>query len=1013
MDASDYDEFGNYIGPELASSSDEEGVESEYEAAPGDTADGPEGLDRMDEESDQEDHSGGESGGYGELTAMARRMDIAQTQVVLHEDKKYYPDAEEVFGPGVEALVQEEDTQPLTEPIIAPIKVHKFQVDEEDGLPDTSYTKEFLVDLLGYPEMARNLAVAGHLHHGKTALVDLLVAATHVWPEWDKAAPMATPTTKMPKPSEKAFGYTDVHQLERQRGVSLKAMPISLVAQDTKGKSYALNIIDTPGHANFFDEVVASLRLADGLVLVVDAVEGVMANTERIIQAAVREQLSITLVVNKVDRLILELKLPPADAYYKLKLTIEEANAVIAACPLATPSMCLSPELGNVCFASTSFGWCFSLQSFAKRYVDEWDMPIAPKELAKRLWGDVYYHPERRTFMRKRAEGGKDAKRSFVHFILEPVYKLFALVTSEDEPRLRPALETLGIHLRKSDYVMDVRSLLRRVLCQFFGPPTGFVDMCSTHVKSPLDNAAIKTEHLYTGSMDSVVAQAMRSCSADGPLVISVVKQYPSSDASQFFALGRIFSGTVSANQAVRVLGESYMPGDDEDMALATVDGSWLYCSRYKIPVSGLSAGSWVLLGGVDSSISKTATIFDTTVSDDVLAIIRPLQFSAESVMKIAVEPVVPTELPKMLSGLRKIGKTYPLVQTRVEESGEHVILGTGELYLDCIMHDLRSMYAEIEIKVADPVVSFRETVVETSALKVFGDSPNGKNRLTMISEPMEKGIAEDIESGKVLLSWPARQVGQFFESNYNWDILAGRSIWAFGPGDCGPNMLSDDTLPGETNKTRLRAVRDAVKQGFQWAAREGPLCDEPMRNTRFRVLSAELAESAIHRGGGQIIPAARRVCYSSFLTAEPRLMEPVNFVEIQAPAACVSAVYTVLGRRRGHVTHDAPKPGSPMYMIKALIPTIDSSGFETDLRTYTQGQAFCQQYFDHWQVVPGDPLDKGTVLRPLEPSSGQQLARDFMLKTRRRKGLSDDVSIDKFIDDPELLDIVKSFEAS
>ncbi|KAJ2813930.1 hypothetical protein FBU31_007382, partial [Coemansia sp. 'formosensis'] len=409
-----------------------------------------------------------------------------------------------------------------------------------------------------------------------------------------------------------------------------------------------------------------------------------------------------------------------------------------------------------------------------------WDMPVSPKELAKRLWGDVYYHPERRTFMRKRAEGGKEAKRSFVHFILEPVYKLFALVTSEDEPRLRPALEALGVHLRKADYVMDVRGLLRRVLCQFFGPPTGFVDMCSAHVKSPVDNAAIKTEHLYTGNMDSEIAQTMRSCSADGPLVISVVKQYPSSDASQFYALGRIFSGTVTTEQAVRVLGENYTSGDDEDMALATVSGAWLYCSRYKIPVSGLSAGSWVLLGGVDGSISKTATIFDTTtVSEDDLAIIRPLQFSAESVMKIAVEPVVPTELPKMLSGLRKIGKTYPLVQTRVEESGEHVILGTGELYLDCIMHDLRCMYSEIEIKVADPVVSFRETVAETSALKVFGDSPNGKNRLTMISEPMEKGVAEDIESGKVLLSWPARQVGQFFESNYNWDILAGRSIWA------------------------------------------------------------------------------------------------------------------------------------------------------------------------------------------------------------------------------------------
>ncbi|KAJ2156896.1 U5 small nuclear ribonucleoprotein component [Coemansia sp. RSA 451] len=139
--------------------------------------------------------------------------------------------------------------------------------------------------------------------------------------------------------------------------------------------------------------------------------------------------------------------------------------------------------------------------------------------------------------------------------------------------------------------------------------------------------------------------------------------------------------------------------------------------------------------------------------------------------------------------------------------------------------------------------------------------------------------------------------------------------------------------------------------------------------------------------------------------------MEPISFVEIQAPRDCVSNVYTVIGRRRGHVTHDAPKPGSPMYTIHALVPTIDASGFETDLRTFTHGQAFCQLYFDHWQAVPGDPLDREVVLRPLEPSAGQQLARDFMLKTRRRKGLSDDVSIDKFIDDPTLRDVVREFQ--
>ena len=86
------------------------------------------------------------------------------------------------------------------------------------------------------------------------------------------------------------------------------------------------------------------------------------------------------------------------------------------------------------------------------------------------------------------------------------------------------------------------------------------------------------------------------------------------------------------------------------------------------------------------------------------------------------------------------MNKSYPLLNTKVEESGEHVVLGTGELYLDCVMHDLRKLYSEIDIKVADPVVSFCETVVETSSLKCFAETPNKKNKITMIAEPLEKG---------------------------------------------------------------------------------------------------------------------------------------------------------------------------------------------------------------------------------------------------------------------------------
>lgn len=277
-----------------------------------------------------------------------------------------------------------------------------------------------------------------------------------------------------------------------------------------------------------------------------------------------------------------------------------------------------------------------------------------------------------------------------------------------------------------------------------------------------------------------------------------------------------------------------------------------------------------------------------------------------------------------------------------------------------------------------------------------------------MIAEPLEKGLAEDIENEKVDINWNRKKLGEFFQTKYDWDLLAARSIWSFGPDETGPNILVDDTLPSEVDKNLLSNVTDSIVQGFQWATREGPLCEEPIRNVKFKILDAMIANEPIHRGGGQIIPTSRRVAYSAFLMATPRLMEPYYFVEVLAPADCVSAVYTVLSKRRGHITQDIPVSGSPLYTVKAFIPAIDSFGFETDLRTHTQGQAFCLSVFHHWQIVPGDPLDKSILIKPLEPQPAPHLAREFMVKTRRRKGLSEDVSINKFFDDPMLLELAK-----
>ena len=963
MDPDLYDEFGNYVGPDLESEDDSDSEEEQRQEEEGDGG-GQEEIEHDEEETGQ---------------SMA---------IVLHEDKKYYPTAGEVYGPDVETIVHEEDTQPLTKPIIEPVRKNKFEHLEQE-LPETTYSMEFLADLMDNGNLVRNIALVGHLHHGKTSFVDCLMEQTH---------------PDLVSSSDKPIRYTDTLFTEQERGVSIKAMPVSLVCQDVKGKSFLLNVFDTPGHVNFSDEVTAAMRLADGVVVFIDAAEGVMLNTERVIKQAVQEKLAITVCINKIDRLVLELKLPPQDAYYKLRHIVEEVNGLLSLYSESESHPVLSPLLGNVCFASSQYGACFTLKSFAQLYSDTYGA-IHVGEFARRLWGDIYFNSKTRKFAKKPPHGS--AQRSFVEFILEPLYKLFAQVVGDVDTSLPMLCEQLGVRLTKEEMKLNIRSLLRIVCSRFLGDFTGFTSMCEEHIPSPVENAKQKVDQVYSGTCETERYEDMVGCDQDGRLMVHTTKQYPTEDTTCFHVLGRVMSGTLHAGQEVRLLGENYTVFDEEDSRNMRVGRLWIYEARYKVEVNRVPAGNWVMIEGIDQPIVKTSTITDLQGEEE-LYIFRPLKFSTQSVIKIAVEPVNPSELPKMLDGLRKVNKSYPLLSTRVEESGEHVILGTGELYLDCVMHDLRKLYSEIEIKVADPVVSFCETVVETSSLKCFAETPNKKNKMTMIAEPMEKGLAEDIENEVVSINWNKKRLGEFFQTKYDWDLLAARSIWAFGPDLTGPNILVDDTLPSEVDKGLLGSVRESIVQGFQWGTREGPLCEEPIRNAKFKILDAVIASEPIHRGGGQIIPTSRRVAYSAFLMATPRLMEPYLFVEVSAPADCVSAVYTVLARRRGHVTQDAPVPGSPLYTIKAFIPAIDSFGFETDLRTHTQGQAFCLSVFHHWQIVPGDPLDKTITIRPLEPQPATALAREFMVKTRRRKGLSEDVSINKFFDDPMLLELAR-----
>jgi U5 small nuclear ribonucleoprotein component len=481
----------------------------------------------------------------------------------------------------------EEDSQPITEPMIPPSTTKDFDLLEKK-VPDTNFDFDFMAGLMTKPELIRNIAIAGTLHHGKTSFVDMFVQGTHN-EKWDL---------------DKEYRYTDCRQDEQKRAISIKAQPISLILQNSKEKSYLFNIFDTPGHPNFNDEITAAFRLCDGIILCVDIVEGIQYHTQKIIIAAIKENLDIVLCINKIDRLVLELKLPPADAYFKIKQIIDEYNKIVEENNyfntedkkhIAIPS--------TIIFSSPKFGIIFTLESYAKKYSEIYGTKTDPKQFSKFLWGDIYFNKSTRKFSKKPSE--EASTRSFVEFIMEPMYKVIGYSVSEEKEKLEEVLTKLAISLRLSEYKLDPKPLLKLICSKFYGHIDAFVDVVLNKVVDSKKGSFIKIKNSYKGDKTSEAYTNIIACSPNGALAINVTKLYHKHDYLSFDAFGRVLSGTIKKGDIVNVLGEKYNLAEKEDMIVKEVTNMWIYNSRYRVEINKVPANNWVLLEGIDISISK------------------------------------------------------------------------------------------------------------------------------------------------------------------------------------------------------------------------------------------------------------------------------------------------------------------------------------------------------------------------------------------------------------------------
>lgn len=671
-----------------------------------------------------------------------------------------------------------------------------------------------LVQLQRRQQQVRNICILAHVDHGKTTLADSLVASNGII-------------------SQRMAGklrYLDNRQDEQERGITMKSSSISLYYQESAAvdgePDFLINLIDSPGHVDFSSEVSTAVRLCDGAIVVVDVVEGVGPQTRACLKQIYEEQLKPVLVLNKLDRLILEKQLEPLDAYFHLMQILEQVNAVLGSIfasdilareditkkdnyesaleEVDDSELYFTPASGNVIFCSAYDGWAFSVKDFAAMYAKRLEMKA--KDLEQVLWGDFYYNSKKKDALPGAQEKAK--KPMFVQFVLENIWSLYDIIAiRKDKDKLPGIAEKLGLKLAARDLrLTDPKLQIKAVLGQWLPIDKSVLHMVVQHVPPPHKISEERAQRLlYPANVELntlpeetlKLKESFTSCDSSSSNVIAFVSKMTPVHVTQlpqnrpkrltdqelqqrrdevrrrieerkqqseqselekisqgveklstqveeekkaeeakpeeeknefvFIAFARVFSGTLKRGMELFNLTPKHDPRQPahrkEDEApyasRVTIGDLYMFMGGELQLLDEVPAGNIVGIGGLESHIVKTATLsssLDCTSFSE-------LSIMATPILRVAIEPVQPQDMPKLVKGLKLLNQADACVQVSVAPTGEHVITTLGEVHVEKCVHDLEQSYAKIKVNVSKPIVSFRETIVPAATVDMVNEA--------------------------------------------------------------------------------------------------------------------------------------------------------------------------------------------------------------------------------------------------------------------------------------------------
>jgi len=706
-----------------------------------------------------------------------------------------------------------------------------------------------------------------------------------------------------------------------------------------------INLIDSPGHIEFNAEVTAALRLSDGALVVVDAVEGKSAQTDNVLRQALREGVVPVLMINKVDRLFIDKQLSPKEAYDCMAQIIEDVNRFIAAHQLSHfPDLRVSFEAGSVCFGSGYFQWSCSIDTFLSGFVkdgasDE-ELGAARKSLAKRE--NFIKHIIRPIVQMHRACGVLASRTGEEPSMSDNVVKVTeAIKTFKGATRIRLLDEG------EDPNAVHPRKFLKTAMSTWLPAADAIVDMVASQVPSPARAQPLRASLLYSGEVhDDSCGRGISECNPSAPTVVYISKMSPSPSSKRLLAFGRVFSGTVQPGDVLRALRTD---GTESEAKVSRV----LICGAggkmRAIPRAG--AGQLVALEGIDEALHKAGTLTSSMDGKP----IRHMEMLGTPIFQVGVACKNKSQLTKMVPAMQQVVNADPTALFFLDgETRQYILAASGELHVE-VLTSLFHQTTGIELELSDPIVAYREGIQQVSGV-ALAKSVNKHNRIYIKASPLDPDLLEAMASGR-LNGLDQKSLRRELVSNFGWSASDAARIWSVGPEPRSHVEVSDTERPtcmlvDSTFGLQIpQDGRENIVSAFQQVAQSGALVHAPMRGVRFDLVDAKFHPDSVHRRPNAVVPAASRAMQAAFLMGNPCLVEPMYETEISGETSSLNSVYAILGERSATVVDTASTPNSDS--ILARLPVRCSVGLSDALHHATKGQAHCTCVYGGMKLVP------------------------------------------------------------